>query len=194
MTVVCPSCLAVCNVPDAAAYGKKVRVTCEHCGNAVIADGTPPRAELAPALDFSQLELATTDDDATRIMHRPLDFSVHDEPTVVGQIPLEALEAERRFSQDTVPPPQLDAQETVRPAAPPTVQLAPGVHALPSVRPAAAPGPAAAAQTLPRAVVPQPEEEGSLGPLPWDAHRPRAWPWLIVLGVAVFLLVYALSR
>lgn len=193
MTVVCPSCLAVCNVPDAAAYGKKVRVTCQQCGNTVIADGTPPQPTLTPALDFSQLELAPADDDATRIMQRPLDFSVHDEPTVVGQIPLEALEAERRFSQQTVPPPKPDTQDTVRPAAPPTVQLAPGVHALPSVKPAAVAS-APAAPTLPRAVVPQPEVDDSLGPLPWDAHRPRAWPWLIVLGVAVFLLVYALSR
>jgi len=193
VTVVCPSCLAVCNVPDAAAYGKKVRITCEHCGNPVLADGTPPQATLAPALDFSQLELAPADDDATRIMKRPLDFSVHDEPTVVGQIPLEALEAERRFSQQTEPPPKPETQDTVRPAAPPTVQLAPGVLALPSVAPSALAA-APATPTVPGPAATQPQEDESLGPLPWDAQRPRAWPWLIVLGVAVFLLVYALSR
>lgn len=51
------------------------------------------------------------------------DTSVHDERTVIGQIPREALEFERMFAQRTQPPPAepkgaADASPTARPPAP----------------------------------------------------------------------------
>jgi len=51
------------------------------------------------------------------------DTSVHDERTVIGQIPKEALEFERMFAQRTQPPPadekdSAEAKDTARPPAP----------------------------------------------------------------------------
>jgi hypothetical protein len=50
-------------------------------------------------------------DDATAVMQQPDTFSVHDEPTVIGQIPEAALEAERSFARATLPPPAPKAAE-----------------------------------------------------------------------------------
>jgi hypothetical protein len=90
-------------VPDAKVRGRKVRATCKHCRSPILIDGTvkpePLRRPELPALIGTD-----AGDDATRVFSRP-DFSVHDEATVVGQIPAAALEAERRYAQRTAPPP-----------------------------------------------------------------------------------------
>jgi predicted Zn finger-like uncharacterized protein len=109
--VACSSCPAQYSVPDAKIRGKKVRVTCKHCGTGIVVDATgePQHTELRlEALEA--LSPATIDDgeDATRMMPKRADLSVHEEPTVIGQIPAAALEAERRYAQPTVPPPEHD--------------------------------------------------------------------------------------
>jgi predicted Zn finger-like uncharacterized protein len=123
LIIVCSECQAQYSVPDAKVRGRKVRVTCKHCSNGIIVDGfaldappPPPKPAPAPApfetvpAIFDALRVAP-EDDATRVMRKPQDFSVHDEPTVVGRIPQEALDAERRFAQRTVPPPKDGADE-----------------------------------------------------------------------------------
>ena len=47
------------------------------------------------------------------------DMSVHEEQTVIGQIPPEALEYERMFAQRTQPPPPDEANAGTEPAGPP---------------------------------------------------------------------------
>lgn len=91
-------------VPDAKVRGRKVRVTCKHCHTSFVIDGTEPPRERLRLPDLPALIGTDAGDAATRVVSRP-DFSVHDEPTVVGQIPAAALEAERRYAQRTVPPP-----------------------------------------------------------------------------------------
>jgi hypothetical protein len=53
------------------------------------------------------------------VFYRP-DFSVHDEPTVVGRIPAAALEAERQYALRTAPPPPKEpaAAPVSQPASP----------------------------------------------------------------------------
>ena len=58
------------------------------------------------------------------------EMSVHEERTVIGQIPREALEFERMFAQRTQPPPPDEANEV--PTAPPPGMPAMGTAALPS--------------------------------------------------------------
>ncbi len=135
LIIVCSSCQAQYSVPDAKIQGRKVRVTCKHCGNGIIVDGLTQPA--APTFDASTLAslaaLASStapSDERTRLMGKGNDFSVHDEPTVVGRIPQEALDAERRFSQRTVPPPKATsvpaAPLSPPPAPPAAVVVAPG--------------------------------------------------------------------
>ena len=121
-------------MPDAKIRGKKVRVTCKHCGAGIIVDATgePQREELR--LDVLEaLAPATIDasDDATRMMPKRGERSVHDEPTVIGRVPAAALEAERRYALPTVPPPKLDeAAEPVAATPPPSPSPTPS-RALP---------------------------------------------------------------
>jgi len=61
------------------------------------------------------------------------DMSVHEERTVIGQIPREALEFERMFAQRTQPPPA-DEVPTAPPPAPP-VPNAPGLPSFSSAPP-----------------------------------------------------------
>lgn len=81
-----------------------MRVTCKHCRTVFVIDGTEKTRDPLPWPDLPSLTGTDAGDDATRVVSRP-NFSVHDEPTVVGQIPAAALEAERRYAQRTVPPP-----------------------------------------------------------------------------------------
>lgn len=81
-----------------------MRVTCKHCRTPFVIDGTEKARAPLPLPDLPSLMGTDAGDDATRVGSRP-DFSVHDEPTVVGQIPAAWLEAERRYAQRTVPPP-----------------------------------------------------------------------------------------
>ena len=104
LIVACTSCSVQYTVPDAKVRGRKVRVTCKHCRTAFVIDGTEKTRDPLPWPDLPPLTGTDAGDDATRVVSRP-DFSVHDEPTVVGQIPAAALEAERRYAQRTVPPP-----------------------------------------------------------------------------------------
>jgi hypothetical protein len=106
-------------VPDAKVRGRKVRVTCKHCRTPFVIDGTAQRLEPSRLPDLPLLMGTDAGDDATRVFSRP-DFSVHDEPTVVGQIPAAALEAERRYAQRTAPPPANDpaAPAASKPALP----------------------------------------------------------------------------
>jgi hypothetical protein len=46
-----------------------------------------------------------SDSDATRVLPKHSEQSVHEEKTVVGDVPRELLEAEKKFSQRTLPPP-----------------------------------------------------------------------------------------
>jgi predicted Zn finger-like uncharacterized protein len=107
--VVCTACPAQYSVPDAKIRGRKVRVTCKHCGTAFVVDATnePERHQLRlEALEaLAPATPPPADEDATRMMPKRADFSEHDEPTVIGQIPAAALEAERRYAQRTMPPP-----------------------------------------------------------------------------------------
>ena len=109
MIVACSSCPAQYSVPDAKVRGKKVRVTCKHCGTGIVVDATgePQREELRlEALEALSPAAIDVGEDPTRMMPRPpRDLTVHEEPTVIGHIPAAALEAERRYAQPTEPPP-----------------------------------------------------------------------------------------
>jgi predicted Zn finger-like uncharacterized protein len=208
LIIVCQSCQAQYSVPDAKVQGRKVRVTCKHCGYGIIVDGMtappPPAPKLAPFETVPAIfdALSVADDDATRVMKRPLDFSVHDEPTVVGRIPVEALEAERRFAQRTVPPPpggEEPAATESAPAPPPTpLPLAPALPG-PELRALPYDVPESVIDST-RAASPQAMamNHASLPPLDsaeiktllseqeYYFPRPKVWPW--VLG-AVFVIV-----
>jgi len=86
------------------------------------------------------------------------DMSVHEERTVIGQIPREALEFERMFAQRTQPPPAhpADAPSTT----PPPPEPALGSPALPSFS-SAPPPEGSAADTAPPAAPTNPEETPS---------------------------------
>ncbi|HEY6077387.1 MAG TPA: zinc-ribbon domain-containing protein, partial [Polyangiaceae bacterium] len=49
MNVSCTSCSAKYAVPDEKVRGKKVKITCKHCGTGIIVDGTKLDAAAAPA-------------------------------------------------------------------------------------------------------------------------------------------------
>jgi predicted Zn finger-like uncharacterized protein len=105
--VACSSCPAQYSVPDAKIRGKKVRVTCKHCGTGIVVDATgePRREELwLDALEALAPATIDVDDDATRMMAKRSDLSVHEEPTVIGHVSAPALEAERRHALPTAPP------------------------------------------------------------------------------------------
>ena len=111
MIVACSSCPAQYSVPDAKIRGKKVRVTCKHCGTGIVVDATaePQRTELRlEALEALSPATIDASEDATRMMPKRGDLSVHEEPTVIGQVPAAALEAERRYALPTTPPPELE--------------------------------------------------------------------------------------
>ena len=120
MIVACSSCPAQYSVPDAKIRGKKVRVTCKHCGTGIVVDATgEPQREVLQLDALEALSPATIDvgEDATRMMPKRGGLSVHEEPTVIGHVPAAALEAERRYALPTVPPPELDT--TAPPSSPP---------------------------------------------------------------------------
>lgn len=208
MIIACTSCPAQYSVPDAKVQGKKVRVTCKHCGAGIIVDATGMRAGGAEASPMSLPEPMPVaprvlpgfdvprapgpDDDATRIMMRPSDYSVHDEPTVIGQIPQEALDAERRFSLRTEPPPR-DTEEAAAPPVAIPAALAPTalLHDVPEraaditalASPQAFRNSAASLQT----------GDAELGQ-GMPEFRPRRWPWLLGVAVALALLLVAVNR
>ncbi len=98
-----------------------MRVTCKHCGAGILVDATDePRHERLRVAAVDALTAAAIEgqEKAARPSRHFADLSVHDEPTVIGQVPLAALEAERRFSQSTVPPPT--GGEAAAPARKPT--------------------------------------------------------------------------
>jgi predicted Zn finger-like uncharacterized protein len=214
LIIVCDSCQAQYSVPDAKVRGRKVRVTCKHCGYGIIVDGfaldapPPPKPAPPPAPALAPMEavpaifdaLSVAEDDATRVMRKPQDFSVHDEPTVVGRIPQEALDAERRFAQRTVPPPK--EGEAAPPPQAPVEAEAPA-----DTEPAHSP-PAALPHDVPeqpldstKAASPRAIATGrtSLPPVPsadvktlisrTDAPAPAVWPW--VLGAVLIVVVLA---
>ncbi len=134
---------------------KKVRITCKHCGTAIVVDGmnlpaateasaanaqpkvnaqpkenAQPKANAQPKVNAQPnpqpvppLELPNGDraseDDLTLIARSKFgqDLSVHDEPTVIGQIPREALDFERTFAQRAEPSPSEGAAPVPEPAA-----------------------------------------------------------------------------
>jgi hypothetical protein len=120
-------------VPDAKIRGKKVRVTCKHCGAGILVDATDePRHEQLRVAAVDALTAAAVEgqEKAARPSRHLADLSVHDEPTVIGRVPLAALEAERRFSQSTVPPPA--GGEAAAPARkPPPADIGERPRALP---------------------------------------------------------------
>ncbi len=197
--------------------GRKVKVTCKHCGYGIIVDGfaiepSPPKpapVESVPAI-FDALRVAP-EDDATRVMRRPQDFSVHDEPTVIGRIPQEALDAERRFAQRTVPPPKDgEAAPPAAPAPPPAASEPPPTEELLPVSSVPAPPSPVA---LPHDVPEQPLDQtkaaspsalaavsSSRSPVPEgsdaktlfsrvDPPEQPVWPW--ILGAILIVVVLA---
>jgi hypothetical protein len=130
LIVACHACPSQYSVPDAKVRGKKVRITCKNCRTPIVVDGTdmPPVSEIAPPSPLPKLqppppfEVPRADlarqDDVTLIARAKFGhgLSVHDEPTVIGQIPREALDFERAFSQRTQPPPSGDADGAAAPA------------------------------------------------------------------------------
>jgi predicted Zn finger-like uncharacterized protein len=146
LIVACHACPSQYSVPDAKVRGKKVRITCKHCGASIIVDGMgmPAATDIAPPsplpkfhppapLEVPSADFATRQDDVTLIARPKFGqrLSVHDEPTVIGQIPREALDYERTFAQRTQPPPGNDA-----PAVPAESEPLPR---FPSRRPSALP-------------------------------------------------------
>jgi predicted Zn finger-like uncharacterized protein len=202
--IACTKCPAEYSVPDAKIRGKKVRVTCKHCGTGIIVDGTaplPPASPPPPVLvervlpPFELPRALGVDDDATRVMQRT-DFSVHEEPTVVGQIPIEALEAERRFAQRTIPPPGVDRRSSVPagsrppppPPPPPSIVIDSTIETLPASSPSSA-----------RAAFPVPPSRPNVEAHPLTADdedaadlarlRNRTWPWALAAALLVVLLL-----
>ncbi|MDF3066147.1 MAG: hypothetical protein K0R38_1748 [Polyangiaceae bacterium] len=200
--------------------GRKVRVTCKHCGYGIIVDGfsldAPPPAKPAPAPApapaMAPMEtvpaifdaLSVAEDDATRVMRKPQDFSVHDEPTVVGRIPQEALDAERRFAQSTVPPPKDGAEDAAAPAS----AEPPATEAPAPTEPARSSPPAAVPHDLPEQPLDSTKAASphaiattrtSLPPVPsadvktlisrTEPPAPALWPW--VLGAILIVVVLA---
>lgn len=152
MIVACHACPSQYSVPDAKVRGKKVRITCKHCGASIIVDGTdiplatdpaplPSRLpSFNPPPSFESLAAqGETPDDVTVIARRRFgqDLSVHEEPTVIGQIPREALAYERAFAQRTQPPPGND--ELTAEAAPAPMVPEEPLPRFPSARPSALP-------------------------------------------------------
>lgn len=212
----CSSCKAQYSVSDAKVQGRRVRVSCKHCGHGIIIDGTtvaaPPPPPPAPPPSHQPLEtvpaifdaLRVEDDDATRVIRKLQDYSVHDEPTVIGRIPQEALDAERRFAQRTVPPPKLAPPPPEPEAAHPVVPEAPAPGTLPSVSPAVfwrdasakpldptnAATPHAIRQS--RAALESADNDDDLSG--FESLRPPRWPWLVaalLVLTAAFLLARA---
>lgn len=129
MIIACTSCPAQYSVPDAKVAGKKVRVTCKHCGAGIVVDATRPAAEDAAAIVAVLPRASETplpSEDATLLMQRdkPSGWE-HDEPTVFGQVPQATLDAERAFSQRTVPPPAMPTPATVSAGSPAEPQALP---------------------------------------------------------------------
>ncbi len=196
--VACTSCPAQYSVPDAKIRGRKVRITCKHCGNSFVVDATDQPIQQLMRLDaLPALAGSDASDDATRVMSKPRDVSVHDEQTVIGQIPAAALEAERRFAQRTLPPPP--------PAPPPP---APSVSTTPS-------------RALPADVAEHPRDvtdiaspqakrssQASLPPSPAElktlasasvielpaARSRRTLYWLVALAVGLLVLLLLIAR
>jgi hypothetical protein len=152
LIVACHACPSQYSVPDAKVRGKKVRITCKHCGAAIIVDGTdiPAATDVAPPSPLPQfrpppsfdvpLPRFAREDDVTLIA-RPRfgqDLSVHEEPTVIGQIPREALDFERTFSQRTQPPPSQGERAEPAPVATSPEPQEP-LPRFPSARPSALP-------------------------------------------------------
>ena len=158
MIVACHACPSQYSVPDAKVRGKKVRITCKHCGAAIVVDGLsmladviapspppkfqPPRPLSVPSLDSVRQEEQT-------LIARPKfgeNVSVHDEPTVIGQIPREALEFERASFQRAQPAPAVvaatpavSAPAALASAAAPVAASEPPLPRFDSSRPAALP-------------------------------------------------------
>lgn len=111
MIIVCNSCPAQYSVPDARVRGKLVRITCKHCAAPIVFDGRQmleeavPTAMPAPAIASPESSHLREDDVTLIARPKASAFSVHDEATVIGQIPAEALAVERMLSQRTLPPP-----------------------------------------------------------------------------------------
>jgi len=94
----------------------------------------PPSSPLhapAPAAMQTAMSAALREEDRTMVVRSRFgdDMSVHDERTVIGQIPKEALEFERMFAQRTQPPPP---DEPAKPSASPPVASVPNPAPLPS--------------------------------------------------------------
>ena len=90
------------------------------------ATSSPLRAPVSAPL-HSAMSAEMREEDQTMIARSRFgdEMSVHDERTVIGQIPKEALEFERMFAQRTQPPPpdekaqkEAETKDTARPPAP----------------------------------------------------------------------------
>lgn len=115
MIVACNSCPSQYSVPDAKVRGKKVRITCKHCGAPIVVDGSnmpaaaaldavPPAPRLKPLapLPVPVPKIDANHPDEVTLIARPKfgeNLSVHDEPTVIGQIPREALDFEKNLAK-----------------------------------------------------------------------------------------------
>jgi predicted Zn finger-like uncharacterized protein len=135
LIVVCTACPAQYSVPNAKLRGKKVRITCRHCRTAIVVDGTHLPLDTDGPVSVQDLlqprspapepgsGLLSVDSVASLLPSFADEHSVHDEPTVIGRIPIAALEQERMFAQRTLPPPAPGADS--EPPAPPPPSLSP---------------------------------------------------------------------
>src|SRR3954463_12626586 len=60
MNVTCTGCPAKYAVPDEKVRGKKVRITCKHCGTHIVVDGTTEDALPKPAAQAAPQAAAST--------------------------------------------------------------------------------------------------------------------------------------
>jgi hypothetical protein len=115
--VVCSACPAQYSVPEAKVRGKKVRITCKHCRAGIIVDGTrlpeqaglrmpeQERSALMPSLGVASQSSSGEGNAATsRRAASAASFSAHDDPTLIGRIPHDALEHEGLYAQRALPP------------------------------------------------------------------------------------------
>ena len=101
-------------------------------GSAHAPTGSSGRSPVAQSAMQSAMTAALREEDQTMIARSRFgdEMSVHEERTVIGQIPKEALEFERMFAQRTQPPPPDTPSAPAQPAA--AVAALPDAGPLPS--------------------------------------------------------------
>lgn len=185
MIIACTACPAQYSIADAKIRGRKVRITCKHCGAGIVVDATSAStaARVGDGLSFRALERPApspspdADGEATRLAGKGQVPSVQDAPTVSRAVAPETLQAEQQSGKATLPPPTQapppppDAVDNTVIASPQAIRKS--LHSLP-------PQPSAEVKTLLSAS--HPDVRGG---------RRVVWP-LLVTTTAVLLALWAL--